>query len=222
MKTLETMAVNSTTKGIIPTKFVPYDNEIMKLLKNTNSVVLYSIGDLQEFEKGAFIHGKTSQWRKEQIRRYTEKGIRAIPYLHILAHAPPTDFDKEILDFAEKLKIPIQLIPLRFKTKEMTENITSFSWDFSKGKQIQKSFFDIGTSTKEASFLQYRGTYENFGNELVCRTIHPFWLRLISDNKGIIRMCHHNSETTYCGACFQGKGSITKTHIINKTKNSKK
>jgi len=197
MATLGIMA-KTGTRGVIPTKFLPFDKEIAKLLKQTKSVVLYGVG-FDELEKGAVMNGCSNEWRLEQMIKYNESGVRAYPYLHILADAPPTQRDKEIM----KLGYPTQLLPLRFKDKKTCYQVSGRGWD-----ELKR----IGSQHMIKGFVP-----ETAGHEIHKRWsrafVHSSWLKIIGKNNGRIRMCHHNSKKTYCGGCFQGKGKITNTRV---------
>lgn len=193
--TLETMT-KTKTKGIITTKFLPFDKEITNLIKKTNSVLLYCIG-WDFVETGAQKYGCNNKWRLEQTIKYREAGINALPYLLISAHKPPEKREKEILD----LNIPLQLLPIRFKSKELVTKITGESWEYLKNKDItNRRLFPEG--------YEYQGSYDFISGELACSKIHKDWLNIIKDNNKNIRICHHNNENFFCGGCFQEKGVI--------------
>jgi hypothetical protein len=200
--TLEAMT-ETGTKGIIPTKYLKYNREITELLKKTNSVVLYSIGDFDEFEKGACIHGCNSKWRLEQAVKYHEADANSSLYLHIIGHKPPGKKENEFLEFAKKHKIKVQLLPIRFPNKDLTERMTGQKWEYLKGGSKRK---------RNQLMLPAHGDFGSyvFKEKILClEQIHPSWLKMISDNNKEIRMCHHTLDNTYCGGCFQAKGEIT-------------
>jgi hypothetical protein len=195
IETLEIMT-KTGTRGVIPTKSLPFDKEIVGLLKKTDSVLLYGIG-FDDFEKGAVINGCANDWRLEQMTRYSQEGVRAYPYLHILADALPTQRDMDIIN----LGFPTQLLPLRFKDKKTCYEISGRNWDELKLMAKQKYFKEFALDT--------------VGHEVEKKWtrsfVHPEWQKIIGDNNREIRMCHHNSSKTYCGGCFQGKGRVVDT-----------
>ncbi len=201
-ETLEAM-IETGTKGVITTKYLEYNREIAERLKKTKSVVLYSIGDFDEFEKGAGMHGCNNEFRLEQAVKYHEAGVNSLLYLHIIGHKPPGKRETEFLEFAEKHKIKVQILPMRFPNKDLTERMTGQTWEYLKGGSRRNQ------NQSMLPGLDDYGSYV-FREKMLClEKIHSSWLEMISDNNGRIRMCHHTLENTYCGGCFQTKGEIT-------------
>lgn len=203
VRTLETMT-ETGTRGIITTRFLPFDKEIAKLLRKTKSVLLYSIGISDEYELGACEHGCDTEFRLEQEVKYNKAKVNSSRYLMIIAHLPPTERDKRII----KLGHRTQLLPVRFKNRFATENITGQTWNHLKGGEKARRQDGIFVLDQD---LENYGSYVYNGNELMVKTerIHPEWIKLIMNNKGRIRMCHHDDRTLYCGGCFQRPGIIT-------------
>jgi hypothetical protein len=200
--TLEAM-IETGTKGVIPTKYLEYNREIAERLKKTSSVVLYSIGDFDEFEKGAGIHGCNSEWRLEQAVKYHRAGANSLLYLHIIGHKPPGKKENEFLKIAEKHKIKVQILPIRFPNKDLIERMTGKKWEYLKGGS--KRGLNQLILPAHGDF----GSYV-FREKMLClEKIHSSWMEMINNNNGRIRMCHHTLENTYCGGCFQAKGEIT-------------
>ena len=186
--TLETM-VETGTRGVIPTKFMPFNPELAKLLKRTNSSVLYSIG-FDEFELGAVKRGCSNDWRIEQAMKYREAGVNSNLYLLIVAHLPPAVRELAVLEsLGYGHVIPLQLLPMRFRTKESFRVITGENWDELKKKRM------YNTPKK---------------NSLVPVVVDNGWTAMVGNNKGNVRMCYHNGQTSFCGGCFQCKGSCKK------------
>lgn len=205
---LETM-LKTKTRGVITTKFMPFDLELADLLKRTKSVALFSHG-WDPHQKGFVLHNQSTEWLTEQMLKYRESGVFAIPYLQIFAHQPIGPRERKILD----LGIPIQLLPYRFKRKTTCLNMCGDRWEDLKGINHNNiELFDFGDYPANS--------YEKIGQYLVTRVIHSDWLNLIGNNNRLVRMCHHNSQTTYCGSCFLKKGFTTKTvHVKREKTNS--
>lgn len=206
MMSLETCA-QTGTNGVVPTKFLPFSEEIYQLLKRTGSVSLHSVNGnpkIATLEEGAIKLGSTVNWRLEQALKYKERGLDNSIYLSIIAHLPPTPGDIEILNIADYgRKLKVQLLPLRMKPS-LVSALTGETFKHLKGNKNQPKmgFVDSDQSS----------THVQEGNRLLARKIHPFWLKLIQQNNGRIRMCHHNDEIAYCGLCFQGQGFIHERH----------
>jgi hypothetical protein len=217
IQTLETCA-ETKTRGVIPTKFLEFDNEVAQLLKKTKSTVLYSIGD-DKAERGPYAYGCTNNWRIEQAIKYREAGANSVFYLTILGYLPPGEREKKVFDTAEKNHVPIQLLPMRFLAKETVSDLTETKWDCLKGQN---------GCLYNPDAIEF-GAYEQMGKSkaLILKDIDLSLTKLIQDNSGNIRMCHHNSELGWCGACFLDEGSIEETpkrelRQVEKTKRSEK
>jgi len=92
---------------------------------------------------------------------------------------------------------------MRFSSKTLTHKVTKVTWHDLKQAPGESLFADIPSD--------HWGTYERESGTITPRKIHENWLNLIQDNSGTIRMCHHNSKTTWCGTCYLSKGFITET-----------
>jgi hypothetical protein len=184
---------------VIPTKFLPFDKTIKKLVKISNSSLIYSVGDFERFEKGAAIYGCTNEWRMEQARRYG-----AALFHNILGHAPPTAVDMKIINFAKKHNLNVQLVPRRFNDNYWAKQYTGLEWNLLKSELHQKDIFED---------FAYSYRYEDNRLNPVIARMDPFWINLVGNNKHQFRMCHHDAKTTYCGNCFlfKTKGLIKDT-----------
>jgi len=212
VQTLEACC-DTGTKCVMPTKFLPYDKEIAELSKRTHSVPLYSVSAFDRMEVGACEQGCDSDFRLEQAVKYREAGVNSNLYLLTVAHAPIGEREKKILAFAKQHKLRVQLLPMRFGTKELAFEATGISWDDLVGNAGQASLLD--------NFGDYRGSYSfrnGAGLSIKCNCIHPEWKELVGENNGCVRMCHHCDKNTYCGGCFQSKGIITQTKHVEKIK----
>ncbi|MBU1203487.1 MAG: hypothetical protein KKG60_00260, partial [Nanoarchaeota archaeon] len=102
----------------------------------------------------------------------------------------------------------IQLIPRRFHDQYWAKEYTGLDWRTLKSPVHQADAFEPSEP--------YEGTYRHEENKLNPKIsrMDSFWINLVGDNKGSIRMCHHDTETTYCGNCFlfPNKGLIAKTN----------
>lgn len=203
MTTLE-VCVETGTRVVMPTKYLEYDNDVANLLKKTNSTLLYSIG-WDELEKGPCMHGCDNEFRLEQAVKYREAGVNSNIYLLIDLPHPPTKREHDVLNFAEKNNIPVQLLPIRIQNKETAPFITGMTWDELRKPSNDPQNYMNGILEKSG------GGYLKLGagnGRLVAQEKDSFWLRLIGDNKGKMRMCHHDQTETYCGNCFLRDGFV--------------
>ncbi|MBU1203538.1 MAG: hypothetical protein KKG60_00535, partial [Nanoarchaeota archaeon] len=145
---LEILEIGAELKKrfVIPTKFLPFDKTIKNLISRTQSSILYSVGNFDKFEQGAVLHGCSTDWRLEQAVRYG-----ANLYLNILGHAPPTKKDLQIIGFAKKYKLNIQLIPRRFHDQYWAKEYTGLDWRTLKSPVHQADAFEPSEP--------YEGTY---------------------------------------------------------------
>jgi hypothetical protein len=188
------------TRPVITTKFLPFMPEYINLFRQSNPAILYAIG-YDEFERGACAWGRTNKWRIEQALKWREVGIDSWFYLLIAdANAEITPREKEILHISDfGRKIPIQLLPITYKKSEVFKNMTERDWYEVRvtGRNKDVGVFDFADPP-----------YETEQKALRVRRIHNDYLGLINDNKGRIRMCHHNTDFVYCGGCSHYPGAI--------------
>ena len=201
---------------VITTKFLPFLPEVANLLRKTKSTLLYSIGP-NEIELGALEHGCDNEFRLEQARKYRERGVNSTIYLLFQPIFPPTKEDLKVLKFARYQNIPLQILPMRLINRDLAQRVIApFAneehnlWDILK---------DVNDSSQISTFLPitiYDNAYYFQSGVLIPKInrMHKFWVNLIGDNKGKIRMCHHDEDLTYCGGCFCNPGSITPTEPI--------
>ena len=203
VETLEAM-VETGTRGVIATKFLPFDSEIANLLKKTNSVPIYSIDGLHQnrFELGALKRGSTNNWRIEQSIKYKEQGVDSMFYLLGNFYLPPQENQLKILNIAKNNSLVVQLLPIRYSKKSVAEEMTGIHWNL-----LQE---------KSETFEEYAhpaiGKYISDKKTLLLEFFHPKWSKLIGKNKGYIKMCHHDDKHVYCGTCSYNPGFITKNN----------
>ncbi len=203
--TLET-CLETKTRVVMPTKYLEFNKEIAELLRKTNSVVLYSITNLNELEQGACIHGCDNEFRIEQAKLYRENKVNSNIYLHVDLPHEPAEQMYNTLEFAKKNNIPIQLLSWRIPSKKIAEKITRNSWT---------ELICNGQSLLGFHKLKNQGGYYNNAGTLIACKIHPFYENLISNNQSPVKLCHHNKNVTYCGNCFLcNKGFVIPTKHV--------
>ena len=94
--------------------------------------------------------------------------------------------------------------------------MTDIHWDKLK---MRNQLMIPGISRKEEA-----GGYELINKHtLVAGKINKEWVKLVGDNNGDIRMCHHNEDKTWCGACFlEGEQGVIKENDNHSLSNVKK
>ena len=218
--TLETI-LRTGTHAVMPTKSLEFNKDIAELFKRSGSSILYSEGDFENVQSGLVMHGHTQEFRKEQARLYREEGVKTGFFLLIAAPQPPTSTNLELMEYARKHDLVVQLLPTRIPSREVAYLMLGKNWENLKGDVTQHNF-DGETG---------QGGYILTGNGfLTPKYIHPDWLNLIGDNKGLsikhnpdevdVRMCHHHpngnhNAIEYCGGCIIGKVGIK---VVKETK----
>jgi hypothetical protein len=120
-------------------------------------------------------------------------------YLLCTPHLPPSKSEKNILKDADRNNIQVQILPLRIEDRESCDKLIGEKWDFLKDKHVGQS--KILTEGNDSSYIYLEGN-------LVVKKIHPEWKKLIGDNRGKIKMCHHDDSILYCGGCSLKGGGI--------------
>jgi len=214
------LMIDKPAKGVITSKFIPYSKEFNNLLKRSGSLLFYSFG-FDNVQEGPVLWGRTQEWLYEQFIKFNENGNNAIPYLMVHAHLPPGKREKRILDLGTR----VQILTPRYKQNKgnrLVKEMTGQTWDFLKrdSQQNKKIIGQIPLPNFEEEELG-RGSHILYNRELVCKEIHPDWKKIIVDNQGRVRMCHHDDEVTSCGGCFHKYGKIVNTIHVEKQRSQR-
>jgi hypothetical protein len=214
--TLEAM-IETRTKGVITTKFMPFDQKFVDLLRRTRSTVMYSTGAAEDVELGPIEWGCDNDFRIEQAARYREVGVNAVLFYLIHPTFPPTENDLENLERAQRGKVPVQFTPARFYTREATQRMIAPLVGLEKRNDILIQDVLRDDSPEQVDLIphrfEYANSYEMSSGILIPKLdrMHYFWRERIGSNQGKSRMCAHDSETTFCGGCFTKPGTISPT-----------
>ena len=99
----------------------------------------------------------------------------------------------------------------------LVERLTGIPWELLRGEKTNKNqpTLDLGKIKCRTHIYQ--------ANSLVptVAAIHEDWLNILRDNKGWVRMCHHDEETLYCGECFQGNGMVCPVTEVESTRSNR-
>jgi hypothetical protein len=211
-RTLEVM-IETGTKGVMPTKFHRFDSEMAELFRRTNTAVLYSVS-WNKFEHGPAMYGSNNQWRVEQAIRHREEGVNSAIYLSIYADEGPSDRELKMIETARGHKVPVQLLPMRFGSMKLVEIMRGRDWR--SMKELRQVSFHGTNNIK--THVGCGDCYDVRAGKLnALKSVHPEWLKIIGNNDGDIRMCHHTDKHTYCGGCFINGGGIGETvHVETK------
>jgi hypothetical protein len=186
------------TSIIFPTKMLKFNKEIAGLLKNTNSVVNYSICN-DSFEIGPVSQGFSNEWRIEQAKRYRYLGVNATATLtcdvtNSLEGNLKYGFAiNEILN-AKEHGLTLRLLPLRLNSKKVCLKATRKKWEDIVMPKNWKDTFDF----------EFKWLYEKKrNNEAIPLFFHKDFRKLISEGIGI---CGKVGSMEYCDKCNLEKG----------------
>jgi hypothetical protein len=186
------------TRIIFPTKMLEFDENIAELLRETESVVNYSICN-DSLEPGAVSQGFSNTWRVEQAKRYTDFGVNATTTLtcdvtNSLEGNIKYGFAiNEILKAKEK-GLTVRLLPLRLYSKRVCLKATGEKWEDIIMPKDWKDAFDF-------EFIWRYAKKE--GNGAFPLFFHEDFIEFISEGIGI---CGRGGESEYCDKCNLEKG----------------
>jgi hypothetical protein len=178
---------------IFPTKMLEFDEQIAGLLKDTNSVVNYSICN-DSFELGPVSQGFSNAWRVEQAEKYKNEGVNITTTLtcdvttSLEGNLKYGFAINEILKAKEKGLI-IRLLPLRLYSKRVCLKATGEKWEDIVMPKDWKNTFDF-------EFIWRYVKKE--GNGAVPLFFHEDFIKFISEGIGI---CGRVGEIEYCDKC---------------------
>ena len=230
--------VMTGTQVVFPTKFLEYDPAVAELFKKTKSIVLYSIG-WDEVENGPVTQGFNNAFRLEQAAKYREAGVKTAIYLLIDATQPAGKRENDVMEFARRYKIPIQFLPLRVFSRDLATKIMDSGWEGLKSSVDQLDIFEqtsggytlTGNGLLTAEYINpfWRGLIDpdalpdnqaivqpsvgtaQASADGIASSNNKSSFHKTLPNNGVLRMCHHNSQDTFCGSCFLKPGAIQPT-----------
>jgi hypothetical protein len=183
------------TSIIFPTKMLEFNKEIANLLKDTNSVVNYSICN-DSFEKGACSQGFTNAWRIEQAKRYADAGVNITATLtcdvtNSLEGNLKYGFAINEILKAREQGLTLRLLPLRLYSKKLCFTATGRKWE---DIIMPRDWKDV-----ESLNFQFEWRYiKKEGNGAVPLFFHKDFRKFISGGIGI---CGRVGEIEYCDKC---------------------
>jgi hypothetical protein len=181
------------TQVIFPNKALKFDEKIAALLRGTNSVLNYSLGN-DRFERGAVSQGFTNSWRAEQARMYGNAGVNATITLTCdvtssLKENIARGFAIEEALNAQRQGITLRLLPLRLTSKKVCLEATGKKWG------------EIVIPTKDGDILDFgiEWRYLKKGNnEAVPLFFHEDFQKMVDEGIGV---CGRVGEIEYCDEC---------------------
>lgn len=201
---------NYQTRVIFPTKMLPFDTEIAKLLRDTNSVLQFSIGT-DSLEPGACSQGYTNSWRISQAQLYNKANINTS--LTIICDITQSIEKNAKAGFSlvqalETPDIPKRILPLRPNSNKVSSAITKklmsqithkpLRHTSEKGYQQISGLEDcIIDSDEEAARISGRHYLRKGNNELIPIFLHPDFEHF----RQVPRICGRIGNLEYCDKC---------------------
>jgi hypothetical protein len=190
---------------VLPTKHLRFYQEVADLARRTNSAIMPSIGN-DNFERGPCLRGFSNDARLEIATKYLEAGVNAVPYVLVNATRENggVNFEGNLKKALSKFP-RVQILPIRPRHKNTAYQILE-GWNDPVG-QLGIDLFKV----------EVGGYSRRKDHTRIAEDIHPSLTKMIGDNSGDVRMCHHNSQKEYCGGCFM-KGVCGAIHPFNQPK----
>ncbi|MFH1211402.1 MAG: hypothetical protein V1659_00555 [Candidatus Woesearchaeota archaeon] len=187
-------------RAALPAKCLEFEKPLAKKLIRANTVLLASNG-YQQLEPGIVGHGFTPQKRLEELLRFAEAGVVSVVYIATDITRGPEhmqDDAKIAMDFFGQHKdvLGLQFLDMRLTRREDAGLIGGDSWDSLK-------------YSSNVNFLGSHGKwYLNKQDHLCPRETHPYFLGVIGNNRGDVRLCSthvKNKAERRCGMCFMDR-----------------
>jgi len=181
------------TKIIFPNKMLEFDAKVAALLRQTNSVLNYSLCN-DKFEGGAVSQGFTNSWRLKQAEKYTFAGVNTTVTLTCdVTNSLDGNLERgfaiiNALDARDE-GLVLRFLPLRLNSKKVCLEVTGKTWGDIIMPANYKDVLDFG--------IEWRYLKKG-NNEAVPLFFHEDFKKLISEGIGI---CGRVGEIEYCDEC---------------------
>ena len=182
----------------MPTKIPDFDGETIEMFRKLNISIFASIG-YKELERGIVRLGYPPEKRLEKILELGKMELNANIYIatDITNHNNMQENAKMAIDFYEENKkyLGLQFLDVRITNKNTAGIIGGECWSCLKYNQQQDMFSPEGNWVLSGQ------------NYLQAHHTDPYFLDLIGDNKGRVRLCstHVSEEERRCGMCFMDR-----------------
>ena len=180
------------TQIIFPNKMLDFNEKVAVLLRETNSVLNYSLCN-DKLEKGAVSQGFTNSWRAEQAERYANEGVNTTVTLTCdVTNSFEGNLERgfaieEALN-SQRRFITLRLLPLRLNSKKVCLEATGKTWGDIVMPTNYENVLDFG--------IDWR--YSKKGNnEAIPLFFHKDFQGLVNES-GI---CGRVGDTEYCDEC---------------------
>jgi hypothetical protein len=182
------------TRMILFTRALEYKGDIVKLTKETGSIIQYSIGS-DELEPGVASQGFSNSWRINEAGLYLKSGTNTnLTIVADLAQSIEANSKKGFaIKEAINSNIPFRFIPLRMPSNKVAKKLTGRTLSaiiYKKRLFRQENIF--GEEEQERPYLK-RGNSEAFPIEM-----HPDFKEMLRRGIGI---CGRIGDIEYCDKC---------------------
>jgi hypothetical protein len=188
----------SNTRIIFPIKTLEFDENLALMLRETGSVLNYSICN-DSLEEGAVSQGYTNAWRIEQGRLYHEQDVNIT--LTLTCDVTQSIEENEKRGFTIKNAInsrtegiTVRLLPLRINSKKLCYEVTGKSWHevvLPSAKQCSGTL-DLFIREQEWRFARRKN------NEVYPLFFHRDFQKLVEEGIGV---CGRVGNYEYCDKC---------------------
>lgn len=202
--------IDEGLKAFMPQKFLEPDEEIARLFRESNSVLLVSL-DNDQFDAGACNQRRTNEARFRDGLWYLDKGVNAVPFVNlVLTQEMGGPYYQPMLEKALKEFPRVQGLPARIRKKKHSFIIGG--WENTVGERTTNI---LGETCGGCDVTKDHQRLFNW--------VHPSLDALIGDNNGNFRLCHHCHTKSWCGKCFLPgeNGLITARTPVKITKSEK-
>ena len=181
------------TRVILPTKMLQFNEKIATLLRETGSVVHYSIGG-DCFEPGACSQGYTNQWRMERAQEYLSAGVNT--HLTIVCDVTSSlernvERGWAVEEAMTQKGIRKRLIPLRVYSK-LSRNAKVMI-----GRTWQDAKMDAQMELDGRHSNRIRAPYLLQGSQLFPAYVHQDFERFVRER----HICGRIGKLEYCDNC---------------------
>lgn len=206
---LAELAQQRDTRVAMPTKIPDFDDETIDLFKKANVTVLPSSG-IEKFHEGITDLGYPLKVRLEKALELAQRGVKTVVYPMVdITRGEESMYEDSVRatefyfkhenDFAG-----LQYLDGRITNKDLAEMMGGGPWNqlrYCLPRESKQGHFQQDLFLEEGRFYLTGQTY------LTARITHPYWLKIIGDNKGKIRLCstHVKDGNRKCGKCFMDK-----------------
>lgn len=188
---------------IFTTKFLEYDERVVKWLRKGSALHISSGGDV--FEPGPCLHGRNNAKRVETANEYLESGVNTcIKLLTDFTISPEEAYElgwQTPYVLSNFPKERIELIPLRLESRERALMLTGETWDELLFNRKGNDLFE----KKDSDGARY---VRESGGRIIPRKIHAAYSEFVENKQICGHFGSHKEGFVYCDMCHLSKKRI--------------